>query len=122
MSTNGNASKKDFGLWIYDPNHEKAIKISFSGNITLDSGKKGTILGVKGKSNDGNKKFVKVFAQVGILWKQDDGKFTGDINYPEAGGNKSLIGWLNENGDSLSGYKNDPKPKQAKPQSKEIPF
>ncbi len=66
-------------------------------------------------------KFLKVYAQVGVLFKGDD-KFTGEMNYAEAGGHKGLIGWLNESGNILSGYKNDPKPKQPKPQSKQIPF
>ena len=121
MSTNGNAKQKDFVLFPFDSNNEKAIKIAFSGNISLDNGNKGTILGVKGVSKDGNSKFVRVFAQVGVLFKGDD-KFTGEMNYPDAGGHKALIGWLNDEGTILSGYKNDPKPKQGKPQSKEIPF
>tara|TARA_R110002110_G_scaffold396282_1_gene611113 strand:- start:251 stop:619 length:369 start_codon:yes stop_codon:yes gene_type:complete len=122
MSENGNAKQKDFVLFEYDPSNERAIKINFSGNVNLDNGNKGTILGVKGSSKDGNTKFIKVFAQVGVLFKSDDGKFTGDMNYPEAGGQKGLIGWINESGNILSGYKNEPRPKQAKPQSKEIPF
>ena len=40
-------------------NNEKPIKIDFSGNVTLDNGAKGTILGVKGQSKDGNTKFPK---------------------------------------------------------------
>ena len=66
--------------------------------------------------------FIKVFAQVGVLFRSDDGKFTGDMNYPEAGGAKGLIGWINESGNILSGYKNEPRPKQPKAESKEIPF
>ena len=122
MSTNGNAKQKDFVLFPFDSNNEKAIKISFSGNVTLDNGNKGTILGSKAQSKDGKSKFVRVFAQVGVLFRNEDGKFTGEMNYPDAGGHKGLIGWLNDEGTILSGYKNDPKPKQAKPQSKEIPF
>ena len=113
--------EKDFILFQYDPNHEMSVKIDFSGNMKLANGVKGTILASKGTSKDGNTKFVKVFAQVGVLFKGDD-KFTGDMNYPEAGGQKGLIGWINESGNILSGYKNEPRPKQTKPQSKEIPF
>jgi hypothetical protein len=121
MQNNGSGKQKDFVLFPYDANNEKAIKIDFSGNVTLDNGNKGTILGAKAASKDGKTKFVRVFAQVGVLFKGDD-KFTGEMNYPDAGGHKGLIGWLNDEGTILSGYKNDPKPKQAKPQSKEIPF
>ena len=121
MSENGNAKQKDWVLFEFQPDNPKSIKIDFSGNVNLDNGNKGTILGVKGSSKDGNTKFVKVFAQVGVLFKGDD-KFTGDMNYPEAGGQKGLIGWINESGNILSGYKNEPRPKQPKPQSKEIPF
>ena len=122
MSTNGNAKQKDFVLFPFDSNNEKAIKIAFSGNVSLENGAKGTILGSKGVSKDGKSKFVRVFAQIGVLFKSEDGKFTGEMNYPDAGGHKALIGWLNDEGTILSGYKNDPKPKQGKPQSKEIPF
>ena len=121
MQNNGSGKQKDFVLFPYDANNEKAIKIDFSGNVTLDNGKKGTILGSKAASKDGNSKFVRVFAQVGVLFKGDD-KFTGEMNYPDAGGQKGLIGWLNDEGTILSGYKNEYKPKQAKTQSKEIPF
>ena len=122
MSTNGNAKQKDWVLFEYQPESEKSVKISFSGNVNLDSGNKGTILGVKGVSKDGKSKFVRVFAQIGVLFKSEDGKFTGEMNYPDAGGQKGLIGWLNDEGTILSGYKNEYKPKQAKTQSKEIPF
>ena len=122
MSTNGNAKQKDWVLFEYQPESEKSVKISFSGNVNLDSGNKGTILGVKGVSKDGKSKFVRVFAQIGVLFKSEDGKFTGEMNYPDAGGQKGLIGWLNEEGTILSGYKNEYKQKQAKTQSKEIPF
>jgi len=50
------------------------------------------------------------------------------MNYPEAGGAKGLIGWINESGNILSGYKNEPRPKQPKvvetraKTSEEIPF
>lgn len=122
MSTNGNAKQKDWVLFPYKADDERALKIAFSGNVNLENGAKGTILGSKGVSKDGKSKFVRVFAQIGVLFKSDDGKFTGEMNYPDAGGHKGLIGWLNDEGTILSGYKNDPKPKQAKPQSKEIPF
>ena len=122
MSENGNAKQKDWVLFEFQPDNPKSIKIDFSGNVNLDSGNKGTILGVKGSSKDGNTKFIKVFAQVGVLFRSDDGKFTGDMNYPEAGGAKGLIGWINESGNILSGYKNEPRPKQPKTESKEIPF
>ena len=122
QNNNGNAKQKDWVLFQYDPNNERAIKIDFSGNVILDSGAKGTILGVKGQSRDGNTKFIKVFSQTAVLFKGDDGKFTGEMNYPEAGGHKGLIGWLNDQGTILSGYKNEPRPKQAKTESKEIPF
>ena len=121
MQNNGSGKQKDFVLFPYDANNEKAIKIDFSGNVTLDNGNKGTILGVKAASKDGKTKFVRVFAQIGVLFKGDD-KFTGEMNYPDAGGQKGLIGWLNDEGTILSGYKNEYKPKQAKTQSKEIPF
>jgi len=39
--------EKDFALFEYDPNHEKAVKITFSGNIKLKNGYKGTILELK---------------------------------------------------------------------------
>lgn len=122
QNNNGNAKQKDWVLFQYQPDSEKAIKIDFSGNVNLDNSNKGTILGVKGQSRDGNTKFIKVFAQVGVLFRSDDGKFTGEMNYSEAGGHKGLIGWLNEQGTILSGYKNEPRPKQAKTESKEIPF
>lgn len=121
MQNNGSGKQKDFVLFPYDANNEKAIKIDFSGNVTLDNGNKGTILGAKAASKDGKTKFVRVFAQIGVLFKGDD-KFTGEMNYPDAGGQKGLIGWLNDEGTILSGYKNEYKPKQAKTQSKEIPF
>ena len=121
MQNNGSGKQKDFVLFPYDANNEKAIKIDFSGNVTLDNGNKGTILGSKAASKDGKTKFVRVFAQIGVLFKGDD-KFTGEMNYPDAGGQKGLIGWLNDEGTILSGYKNEYKPKQAKTQSKEIPF
>jgi hypothetical protein len=121
MQNNGSGKQKDFVLFPYDANNEKAIKIDFSGNVTLDNGNKGTILGAKASSKDGKTKFVRVFAQIGVLFKGDD-KFTGEMNYPDAGGQKGLIGWLNDEGTILSGYKNEYKPKQAKTQNKEIPF
>ncbi len=106
MSNNG--KQKDFALFPYEPNNEKSIKLDFSGNISLENGAKGTILGVKASSKDGSKRFVRIFAQVGVLFKGDD-KFTGQINYPDAGGNKGLIAWLNDSGTILSGYKNEPR-------------
>ena len=121
MQNNGSGKQKDFVLFPYDANNEKAIKIDFSGNVTLDNGNKGTILGTKAASKDGKTKFVRVFAQIGVLFKGDD-KFTGEMNYPDAGGQKGLIGWLNDEGTILSGYKNEYKPKHAKTQSTEIPF
>ncbi|NND23326.1 MAG: hypothetical protein HKN86_01400 [Acidimicrobiia bacterium] len=121
QNNNGNAKQKDWVLFQFQPDNPKAIKIDFSGNVNLENGAKGTILGVKGQSKDGNTKFIKVFAQVGVIFKGDD-KFTGEMNYSEAGGHKGLIGWLNEQGTILSGYKNEPRPKQPKAESKEIPF
>ena len=106
MSNNG--KQKDFALFPYEPNNEKSIKLDFSGNISLTNGAKGTILGVKASSKDGSKRFVRIFAQVGVLLKGDD-KFTGQINYPDAGGEKGLIAWLNDSGTILSGYKNEPR-------------
>ena len=129
-NNNGSGKQKDWVLFPFDATNERAIKLDFSGNVNLDNGNKGTILGVKGTSRDGNTKFVKIFAQVGVLFKGDD-KFTGDMNYPEAGGAKGLIGWTNDEGNILSGYKNEPRPKQDAPTttqsqpkaaSKEIPF
>ena len=122
MSENGNAKQKDWVLFEFQPDNPKSIKIDFSGNVNLDNGNKGTILGVKGTSKDGNTKFIKIFSQTAVLFRGDDGKFTGDMNYPEAGGQKGLIGWLNDTGTILSGYKNEPRPKQPKTESKEIPF
>lgn len=106
MSNNG--KQKDFALFPYEPNNEKSIKLDFSGNISLDNGAKGTILGVKASSKDGSKRFVRIFAQVGVLFKNDE-NFTGQINYPDAGGEKGLIAWLNDSGTILSGYKNEPR-------------
>ena len=100
--------EKDFVLFEYDPEHEKAVKITFSGNIKLKNGYKGTILGVKGTSKDGNTKFIRIFSQTGVLFKGDD-KFTGDLEWSEVGGKKALIGWLNDEGKILSGYANEPK-------------
>ena len=60
MSTNGNAKQKDWVLFPYKADDELAVKIAFSGNVILENGKKGTILGVKGVSKDGNSKFVLV--------------------------------------------------------------
>ena len=112
---NQNGKEKDFVFFPYDPNHEKAIKIDFSGNIKLNSGVKATVLGSKGSSQDGNTKFIKVFKQVGVLFKGDDNKFTGNLHAPEVAPNeKSLIGWLNDQSDTpnIAGYQNDSKPKE----------
>lgn len=106
--------EKDWALFPYDGSHEKAVKIGFSGNIKLHNGNKGTILGVKGISKDGNTKFVRIFSQTGVLFMGDDSKFTGDITWSEVGGKKALIGWSNEEKKILSGYANDPKPKEDK--------
>jgi hypothetical protein len=43
------------------------------------------------------------------------------MNYPDAGGQKGLIGWLNDEGTICQAIRMN-KPKQAKTQSKEIPF
>ena len=72
MSTNGNAKQKDWVLFPYKADDERAINISFSGNVVLDNGNKGTILGVKGVSKDGKSKFVRVFAQVGVVFNGSD--------------------------------------------------
>ena len=109
--------EKDFAFFPYDATHEKSIKIDFSGNIKLKNGNKGTILGVKGVSKDGNTKFIRIFSQSGVLFKGDD-KFTGDITWTEHGGKKAHIGWLNDKGDIVSGYANDP----SAPKSEKIPF
>ena len=112
---NQNGKEKDFVFFPYDPNHEKAIKIDFSGNIKLNTGVKATVLGSKGSSQDGNTKFIKVFKQVGVLFKGDDNKFSGEINDVEIGGLKSLIGWSNPDAKipNISGYTNIPNPKKT---------
>ena len=114
--------EKDFAFFPYDANHERAIKLSFSGNIKLHNGNKGTILGVKGTSKDGNTKFIKIFSQTGILFMGDDSKFTGDITWSEVGGKKSLIGWLNDEGKILSGYANEPKGTVASKKDEKLTF
>ena len=121
MSNNGN-KQKDWVLFPYNPEDERSLKLNFSGNINLNNGNKATILGVKASSKDGTKKFVRVFAQIGVLFKNDD-NFTGQMNYPDAGGEKGLIGWLNDQGTILSGYKNEPK-KDNKSNTKQqsVPF
>ena len=50
---------------------------------------------------------------MGVLFKGDDNKFTGDINDAEIGGKKALIGWLNADAKvkNISGYANEPKAK-----------
>ena len=113
---------KDWVLFPYDASHEMSVKIDFSGNIQLNNGKKGTILASKGTSKDGNTKFVRLFTQTGVLFKADDGKFTGDMTNVEIGGKKALIGWLNDKSDkpNISGYANEP---GVKPESKDqAPF
>ena len=108
--------EKDFAFFPFDATHEKSVKLAFSGNIKLTNGHKGTILGVKGTSKDGNTKFIRIFSQTGVLFKGDD-KFTGDITWSELGGKKALIGWLNDKGDIVSGYANEPSaPKSNKMQ------
>ena len=44
MSTNGNAKQKDWVLFPYKADDERATKLAFSGNVVLDNGNKGTIL------------------------------------------------------------------------------
>ena len=102
--------EKDWVLFPYDPNHEMSVKIDFSGNMKLANGVKGTILASKGTSKDGNTKFVRLFKQVGGLFKGDEGKFTGDITDVEIGGKKALVCWLNDKSDkpNISGYANEP--------------
>jgi len=112
--------QKDWVLFPYDANNPKAVKIDFSGNTKLANGEKGTILGSKGTSQKGTK-FIRIFAQVGVLFKGDDNKFTGNLHAPEVAPNqKSLIGWLNDKSEkpNLSGYQNDP---QDKPQQQQQP-
>ena len=115
MANQSGNKEKDFVLFEYDPTNERAVKIDFSGNIKLSSGVKGTVLGSKGSSKDGNTKFIKIFKQVGVLFKGDDNKFTGDINDIEVGGKKALIGWLNADAKvpNISGYSNEPKEKSS---------
>lgn len=108
--------QKDWVLFPYDANNPKAVKIDFSGNTKLANGQKGTILGSKGTSQKGTK-FIRIFAQVGVLFKGDDNKFTGNLNAPEVAPNeKSLIGWLNDksNTPNIAGYQNDPQEKNTK--------
>ena len=103
--------EKDWVLFPYDPNHEMSVKIDFSGNIKLANGKlKELFLASKGTSKDGNIKFVRLFKQVGVLFKGDEGKFTGDITDVEIGGKKALVGWLNDKSDkpNISGFANEP--------------
>jgi len=111
--SNQSGKEKDWVFFEYDPSNERSVKIDFSGNIKLNNGAKGTILGSKGSSKDGNTKFVRIFKQVGVLFKGDDNKFTGDINDAEIGGKKALIGWLNADAKvkNISGYANEPKAK-----------
>ena len=114
-----NGKSKDWVLFPYDASNEKAIKIDFSGNTLLANGEKGTLLGSKGTSKDGNTKFIRIFAQVGVLFKGDDNKFTGNIHAPEVAPNKkNLIGWLNDKSEkpNIAGYQNDP---QDKPQQEQ---
>ena len=120
--SNQAGKQKDWVLFPYNPNHEKSVKIDFSGNTKLANGEKGTILGSKGTSSKGTK-FIRIFAQVGVLFRGDDNKFTGNLHAPEVAPNeKSLIGWLNDQSDSpnIAGYQNDPKPKEL-PQTQSQP-
>ena len=55
-----NGKSKDWVLFPYDASNEKAIKIDFSGNTLLANGEKGTLLGSKGTSKDGNTKFIRI--------------------------------------------------------------
>ena len=114
--SNQTGKEKDFVLFPYDGNDERAIKIDFSGNAKLLNGYKGSILVVKGTSKDGNKKFIKIFAQVGVMFKNDDGKFTGDITWSEIGAKKAIVAWLNDKSDkpNISGYMNEPGVKKDK--------
>ena len=121
MQNNGNAKQKDFVLFQYNSDDERALKIDFSGNVTLDNGNKGTILGAKATSKDGKTKFIRVFAQVAVLFKGDE-KFTGEMNYPDAGGQKGLIGWLNDEGTILSGYRMSTNQNKLKHKVKKYPF
>ena len=92
---------------------DKDIKVSeayIKSDEILANGVKGTILASKGTSKDGNTKFIRLFKQVGVLFKGDEGKFTGDITDVEIGGKKALVGWLNDKSDkpNISGYANEP--------------
>lgn len=110
MQNTGKGKPKDWVLFPYNGSDERSIKIDFSGNTLLSNGNKGTILGVKGTSKDGNVKFIRIFSQTGVLFKNDDGKFTGDITWTEVGGKKALVGWSNESSDkpNIAGYQNEP--------------
>ena len=66
--SNQAGKQKDWVLFPYNPNHEKSVKIDFSGNTKLANGEKGTILGSKGTSAKGTK-FIRIFAQVGVLFR-----------------------------------------------------
>ena len=89
--SNQSGKSKDWVLFPYEADNPKSIKIDFSGNTLLANGEKGTILGSKGTSKDGNTKFIRIFAQVGVLFKGDDNKFTGNIHAPEDAPNKKHI-------------------------------
>ena len=94
---------------IFDPR----VSIAKAGTIYSN------INAYKGTSKDGNTKFIRIFAQVGVLFKGDDNKFTGNINAPEIGSSKkNLIGWLNDKSEkpNIAGYQNDP---QDKPQQEQ---
>ena len=115
--SNQAGKQKDWVLFPYNPNnHEKSVKIDFSGNTKLANGEKGTILGSVKELLLKVTKFIRIFAQVGVLFRGDDNKFTGNLHAPEVAPNqKSLIGWLNDKSEkpNISGYQNDP---QDKPQ------
>ena len=105
---------KDWILFKHDPEHEKSIKIDFSGTINLTNGFKGTVLASKGVSKNGNTKFLRLFKQTGVLFLGDEGKFTGDMTDVEIGGKKALIGWSNDKSETphISGYANEPQVKE----------
>jgi hypothetical protein len=114
--SNQTGKEKDFVLFPYNGSDERAIKIDFSGNAKLANGNKGTILGVKGTSKDGNTKYIRIFSQTGVMFKNDDGKFTGDITWSEIGAKKAIVGWLNDKSDkpNIAGYMNEPGVKKEK--------
>ena len=50
------------------------------------------------------------------MFKNDDGKFTGDITWSEIGAKKAIVGWLNDKSDkpNIAGYMNEPGVKKDK--------